>query len=120
MFPSYPELLCQAVSLARRVREPLTEFTSLFLAQEDEVLALRMHVLQVLLQKPHPYYHYCNCLQSSVQPELLKQALEVELVTKVNEVGIDIGYCIDHPHIESLIPFVCGFGPRKASSILKV
>lgn len=47
MFPNYPELLCQAVSLARRVNEPLTEFTSLFLAQEDEILALRMHVLQV-------------------------------------------------------------------------
>ena len=47
LFPSYPDLLCQVISLARRVNEPLVEFTSLFLAQEDEILALRMHVLQV-------------------------------------------------------------------------
>ncbi len=63
----------------------------------------------------------CACIiQNAVQQDVLKRALEAELVMKVNEVGVDISYCIEHPHTESLIPFVCGFGPRKASSLLKV
>ena len=63
----------------------------------------------------------CTCIiQNAVQQDILKRALEAELVMKVNEVGVDISYCIEHPHTESLIPFVCGFGPRKASSLLKV
>ena len=46
-YPSYPELLLLAISLGRRVQEPLHEFASLFLSHDDEILALRMQVLQV-------------------------------------------------------------------------
>ena len=46
-FPSYPELLRLAVSLGRRMQEPLHEFTSLFMSHEEEIYSLRMHPLQV-------------------------------------------------------------------------
>ena len=50
----------------------------------------------------------------------LKDALEKELVNMVNQVGVDINFCIEHPHAEGLVPFLSGFGPRKATVLLKV
>ena len=50
----------------------------------------------------------------------MKQALEAELVTKINEVGVDINFCLEHSHAEPVISFLCGFGPRKASALSKV
>ena len=38
----------------------------------------------------------------------------------VNQVGVDINFCIDHAHAEGLVPFLSGFGPRKAAVLLKV
>lgn len=45
-FREYPELLRQAVSLARRMQDPLVEFSQLCTA-DDELLSLRYHTLQV-------------------------------------------------------------------------
>ncbi len=50
-FPDYPELLRVAVSLGRRMQEPLMEFTSLMLSEDAEVLSLRLHPLQSSLPK---------------------------------------------------------------------
>ena len=50
----------------------------------------------------------------------LKSALERELVSKVNEVGVDVDHCLEHKHCEGMVPFVCGLGPRKANTLLKV
>lgn len=50
----------------------------------------------------------------------LRDVLEKELVNMVNQVGVDINFCIDHAHAESLVPFLSGFGPRKAAVLLKV
>ena len=47
-------------------------------------------------------------------------ALYLEFVNRVNEVGVDINQCITFPHTASLLQFVCGLGPRKASYLLKV
>ena len=52
--------------------------------------------------------------------ENLKHALEIELVSKVNEVGVDINFCMEHSHTESMLSYLCGFGPRKANALLKV
>ena len=41
-------------------------------------------------------------------------------MTVVNEVGVDPNRLLEHPHTVSLLQFVCGLGPRKASSLLKV
>lgn len=41
-------------------------------------------------------------------------------MTVVNEVGVDPNRLLEHPHTVSLLQFVCGLGPRKATSLLKV
>ena len=41
-------------------------------------------------------------------------------MTVVNEVGVDPNRLLEHPHTVALLQFVCGLGPRKASSLLKV
>lgn len=44
----------------------------------------------------------------------------MELVTVVNDVGVDPNRVTDQPHTIPLLQFVCGLGPRKASALLKV
>lgn len=50
-FPEYPELLRLAISLGRRMQEPLHEFSSLMTSEDEEILALKMHPLQDSLPK---------------------------------------------------------------------
>lgn len=45
-FPDYPLLLRHAISVARRLQDPLEEFVNLC-ESEDELLCLRFHSLQV-------------------------------------------------------------------------
>ena len=58
--------------------------------------------------------------QRSLSAEDLKKGLEVELVNRVNSVGVDINFCIEHSHAEHMLPYVSGFGPRKSTGLLKV
>lgn len=58
--------------------------------------------------------------QEAANKEQLKLALEMELVTRINDVGVDINYCLDHPHMAAVASFVCGLGPRKAAALMKV
>ncbi|CAI8018492.1 Transcription elongation factor SPT6 [Geodia barretti] len=102
-FPEYPELLCEAISLGRRHQEPLLEFSSLACAEDDELLSLKM-----------------DPLQSSLDTDDLRSCLELELVTRVNDVGVDINFCLENPHGVGMLPFVCGLGPRKAMFLLKI
>ena len=60
-----------------------------------------------------------DSLQSALDPDELRACLEVELVTRVNDVGVDVNFCLEHPHAVSMLPYVCGLGPRKAMSLLK-
>jgi transcription elongation factor SPT6 len=101
-YPSYPDLLRIAVSSGRYAQEPLYEMASLCESSDDEILSLRLHHLQM-----------------AVPQSLLKERLELEIVTKVNQVGVNINFCIEHPHAESILSFVSGFGPRKAVGLLK-
>jgi len=55
-----------------------------------------------------------------VDKEHLMKALHMELVTVVNDVGVDPNRLSDQPHTIPLLQFVCGLGPRKASALLKV
>ena len=48
------------------------------------------------------------------------KCLHEEFVTVVNEVGVDPNRLLEHPHTVALLQFVCGLGPRKATSLLKV
>jgi len=45
-FPDYPELLREAISVARRLRDPLTELSQLCNADED-LLCIHFHPMQV-------------------------------------------------------------------------
>ncbi|CAH3024911.1 unnamed protein product [Porites evermanni] len=100
-FLEYPSLLRHAVSLGRRIQDPLSEFAALCV-EEDELLCLRLH----------PF-------QDHVPKERLIKCLHEEFVTVVNEVGVDPNRLLEHPHTVALLQFVCGLGPRKATSLLK-
>lgn len=92
-----------SISLGRRTQEPLQEFAPLASSPDDEILALQMHPLQ-----------------KELSSDTLRAYLEEELVTRVNDVGVDVHYLQEHPHAVGMLQFVCGLGPRKAAAILKV
>ena len=102
-FPDYPELLKMSISLGRQLQEPLQEFVALASSQDDEILSLRLHPLQ-----------------GELPSDRLKLFLEEELVTRVNDFGVDVHYLQEHPHAVGLLQYACGLGPRKATAILKV
>jgi transcription elongation factor SPT6 len=100
-FRDYPTVLRQAISLARRMQDPLIEFSQLT-GSDEEILCLRYHPMQDLLAK-----------------EELLDALNIEFINRVNEVGVDINECVVHQHMSNLVQFVGGLGPRKGSALLK-
>lgn len=100
-FGNYPPRLRQSISLARRLQDPLIEFSQLCTADE-EILCLKFHSLQDHLPK--------DSLLSSVY---------LEFVNRVNEVGIDINRAIVHPHTAQLVQFIGGLGPRKGAYLIR-
>ncbi len=52
--------------------------------------------------------------------EDLLDALHLEFINRVNEVGVDINKAVAHPYTAPLIQFICGLGPRKGHHLLKV
>ncbi|KAM5179933.1 transcription elongation factor SPT6 isoform 2-T2 [Mantella aurantiaca] len=101
-FRDYPPVLRQAVSIARRVQDPLIEFSQVC-STDDDILCLKLHPLQ----------------EQVVKEELLN-ALYCEFINRVNEVGVDVNRAIAHPYTQSLIQYVCGLGPRKGTHLLKI
>uniref|UniRef100_A0A671S5K8 Transcription elongation factor SPT6-like n=1 Tax=Sinocyclocheilus anshuiensis TaxID=1608454 RepID=A0A671S5K8_9TELE len=101
-FRDYPPLLRQAVSVARKIQDPLVEFAQVCSSDED-ILCLKLHPLQ----------------EHVVKEELLG-ALYCEFINRVNEVGVDVNRAIAHPYTQSLVQYVCGLGPRKGSQLLKI
>ncbi|BHF60733.1 Transcription elongation factor SPT6 [Sparganum proliferum] len=99
---SYSTVLKQAISLGRKLQDPLAEFAQLF-NTDAEILGVRWHPIQ-----------------DSVPRELLLKALEIEFINRTNEVGVDINRCLLHPHTANLLQFVAGLGPRKALYMLKL
>lgn len=100
-FPEYPPPLLQAVSIARRLADPLIEFAKLC-NEDNEILCIR-----------------CHPLQDCVSKEELLTTIHNEFINRVNEVGVDINRAIAHPHTSSVVQFICGLGPRKASHLLR-
>uniref|UniRef100_A0A3Q1FJV9 Transcription elongation factor SPT6 n=1 Tax=Acanthochromis polyacanthus TaxID=80966 RepID=A0A3Q1FJV9_9TELE len=101
-FRDYPPLLRQAVSIARKIQDPLVEYAQVCSTDED-ILCLKLHPLQ-----------------EHVVKEDLLCALYCEFINRVNEVGVDVNRAIAHPHTQSLVQYVCGLGPRKGSHLLKI
>ncbi|KAM3854892.1 LOW QUALITY PROTEIN: transcription elongation factor SPT6 [Vipera latastei] len=101
-FRDYPPVLRQAVSLARRIQDPLVEFAQVCSLDED-ILCLKLHPMQ-----------------DHVEKEQLLNALYCEFINRVNEVGVDVNRAIAHPHSQALLQYVCGLGPRKGTHLLKI
>jgi transcription elongation factor SPT6 len=101
-FREYPLLLRQAISVARRLRDPLIEFSQLCSADE-EILCLRYHTLQDQLPK-----------------EDLMDAIYTEFINRTNEVGVDINLAVQNPLTMNLVQFICGLGPRKGQALVKI
>lgn len=101
-FREYPELLRQAVSLARKLQDPLIEYSQLC-TPDEELLSLRYHPLQ-----------------EQVSKEDLLENLYLEFVNRTNEVGVDINLAVQQVHKSYLVQFICGLGPRKGQALLRV
>ncbi|KAJ2640152.1 Transcription elongation factor spt6 [Coemansia sp. RSA 1286] len=56
--------------------------------------------------------------QSSVDQSALLAIVERAYVNVVNRVGVDINVVASHPHMQHVLPYVAGLGPRKAQGIL--
>ncbi|KFM65277.1 Transcription elongation factor SPT6, partial [Stegodyphus mimosarum] len=100
-FRDYPPLLRQAISLARRLQDPLMEFSQMC-TPDEEILCLKYHPLQDELNK-----------------EELLNALYLEFVNRTNEVGVDFNRAVQFNHTANLVQFICGLGPRKGGFLIK-
>ena len=100
-FRNYPSVLRQAISIGRRMQDPLIEFSQLT-GPDNEILCLRYHPMQDLLSD-----------------EELLEGLTTEFINRTNEVGVDINECVAHPHMGNLVQFIGGLGPRKGTALLK-
>ncbi|KAM3875493.1 transcription elongation factor SPT6-like [Diretmus argenteus] len=101
-FRDYPPLLRQAVSVARKIQDPLVEYAQVCSSDED-ILCLKLHPLQ----------------DHVVKDDLLN-ALQCEFINRVNEVGVDVNRAMAHPYTQSLVQYICGLGPRKGAHLLKI
>lgn len=101
-FREYPAILRQAVSIGRRLQDPLIEYSQLCSADE-EILCLRYHTLQDQLSK-----------------EELLDELYLEFMNRTNEVGVDINLAVQNSLTVNLLQFICGLGPRKGQALLKI
>lgn len=101
-FREYPLILRQAVSIARRLYDPLVEFSQMC-SPDEEILCLRYHSLQDQLMK-----------------EELLEELYLEFINRTNEVGVDVNLAVQNSLTVNLLQFVCGLGPRKGQALLKI
>ncbi|KAH8266384.1 hypothetical protein KR038_000011 [Drosophila bunnanda] len=101
-FKEYPALLKQAVSLARKMQDPLVEYSQLCDA-DDEILCLRYHPLQ-----------------ERVPREQLLEQLSLEFINRTSEVGLDINLMVQNARTTNLLQYTCGLGPRKGQALLKL
>lgn len=100
-FPEFPPLLLQAISNARKLNDPLSEYSKLC-GTDNDILCIRFHALQDDLPK-----------------EDLLDSLYQRFVTRTNAVGVDINRTIAHPHTIDLVQFLAGLGPRKGAQLVR-
>lgn len=97
-FAEHSETMRYCISLARRLQNPVLEYVGL----GRDLLAIRHHDLQHLVPEDTLYFY-----------------LERALISVVNDLGFDINAAIQSTYLANALQYVCGFGPRKAQSILK-
>ncbi|KAJ4487881.1 transcription elongation factor SPT6 [Lentinula aciculospora] len=97
-FSSLPPNARYCVGLARYAQSPLNEHA----AVGSDITALT----------------FDDDDQHLVPKDKLLVALEQALVDIVNKVGVDINRTVTDRYYQYLLPFVCGFGPRKARELV--
>lgn len=96
--PSLPPLTRYCVALAKYVQNPMKEYAAL----GKDIVSLSFHPCQQLLPE-----------------EKLRKHLDTAMVDMVNLCGVDINEAISDSYTATLLPYICGLGPRKASAVLK-
>ncbi|KAH6713091.1 SH2 domain-containing protein [Leptodontidium sp. MPI-SDFR-AT-0119] len=96
--PTFSSLTKYCVALAKYLQNPMKEYASL----GKDIVSLSFHSCQQLLPE-----------------EKLRKQLETAMVDMVNLCGVDINEAIADSYTATLLPFVCGLGPRKATAVLK-
>ncbi|KAJ6249222.1 transcription elongation factor spt6 [Anaeramoeba flamelloides] len=101
-FPNLSRPMKHAISLGRRVQNPLMEITRLCSKNLNTLRALKLHPLQ-----------------NQVPKKRLNRAFERAFVDVVNKVGVNFDEIYIHKHKSSILQFVSGLGPRKSQSIIQ-
>lgn len=96
--PTFAPLTRYCVALAKYLQNPMKEYAAL----GKDINSLSFHPCQQLLPE-----------------EKLRRQLETAMVDMVNLCGVDINEAIGDSYTATLLPFVCGLGPRKATAVLK-
>ena len=103
-FPRYPPTRLMAVSLARKLQDPLRELSGLCIGLSEDILSLNLHQLQGMLDKHE-------------RVKFTQRAF----INVVNDVGVDINLAADKQIIfGNTLQFVAGLGPRKAQELLRI
>ncbi|KAF9075222.1 transcription elongation factor SPT6 [Rhodocollybia butyracea] len=97
-FTALPANARYCVGLARYVQSPLNEYA----AVGSDIAAISFDEED----------------QHLLPPDKLLVVLEHTIVDIVNKVGVDINRCVTDGYYRHLLPFVCGFGPRKARELV--
>jgi transcription elongation factor SPT6 len=96
--PTLAPLTRYCVALAKYLQNPLKEYASL----REDIISLSFHPCQHL-----------------VPEENLRKQLETAMVDMVNLCGVDINEAVSDTYTANLLPYICGLGPRKATSVIK-
>lgn len=96
--PTFTSLTRYCVALAKYLQNPMKEYAAL----GKDIVSLSFHPCQQLLPE-----------------DKLRKQLETAMVDMVNLCGVDINEAISDSYTATLLPFVCGLGPRKATAVLK-
>jgi transcriptional accessory protein Tex/SPT6 len=58
-------------------------------------------------------------MQKQVNQSRLADGLEEVNIRIVNKIGVDLNLVLDHEHLQCVLQFVSGLGPRMAKRLLK-
>ncbi|CAD8044839.1 unnamed protein product [Paramecium primaurelia] len=101
--PDIPQILKEAISLARYKLNPMAEVLNLWSDSIDKNGCLHLDL--------HP-------LQSMVSQQVLLDALKQTATEIVNQVGVDLVDCTLHKHLADQMQFINGLGRRQAKHLL--
>ncbi|KAK7019339.1 transcription elongation factor Spt6 [Favolaschia claudopus] len=100
-YSTFPLITKYCVGIARYLQDPLNEHAAL--GEDIDFVTVLDAVDQQLIPK---------------EKRLL--TCERAIVDVVNKVGVDINRAVGDTYYQTLLPFVCGLGPRKAQQLVKM